>query len=225
MKYLFLLSLAGLTLMVSCKKKGDNQQLNSDNQVSVDFMSTKEGSWWQYNSSDGNQYKRAATGRDSFKAGLTYNYYESTDLNSGHITPEYFGKNNDKYLMLVDLSGTESNYMAAVLSKDNPVVGETFENTGSFTISGFPIDTKIEGEITAVNLTMTVNNNTFNNVVEVTNTLKAKPTATPLFTNCGTVTLWYSYGVGVLKEDFDIHILSLYNRHYTDSLIDYHIEP
>lgn len=224
MKQILLLALT-VVLFGACKK-GDNEKLEQENTPDAAFMSTREGSWWLYGSNEGDIVKRKATGRDSLKEGRTYNYYEAQDTVSQHITPEYFARNGDLFLTLIDLDGSQSNYINAVVQKDNPQLGDTWSNTGSISYSGMQFDLLTEGEITGVGQTMHLNGHTYDNVVEVTNKLKARVSMPPTpYTNCGTARMWFRKGIGVLKSDFDIAILSFYSRHYTDSLLDYHIEP
>jgi len=212
--------------MVSCKK-GDNEKLENENTPVAGFMSARQGSWWLYASNENTVVRRVATGRDSVKMGLSYNYYEATDTTSQYVTPEYFARNGDKFLMLVDLDGSQTNYMNVVVHKDNPQLGDTWSNTGSISYSGMSFDLLAEGEITGVQGTLTINGHTYTDVVEITNTLKAKPQIppTPVYVNCGTARMWFQKGIGLIKSEFDISIASFYSRHYTDSLLDYHIEP
>jgi len=215
-----------LSLIFSaCKKiKGDNENIKDPNQTVSGYMSTVEGSWWLYASRDGVVIKRNATGLDSVKMGFVYNYYETVDTNTQALTPEYFAKNGDKYTMLIDMDGTKTNYIMAIVQKDNANVGDTWKNTKSLTYSGIPVDILIEGEVTGLNQTITINNHTFTNVTEVKNILKAKPSFLP-YAKCGEVKMWFSKGVGVIKTDFDLNIMGLYTRKYVDSLIDYNIIP
>jgi len=225
MKYFTLFLTAGMLLFAASCKKGDNHKLDPDDQVPVDYMSTQPGSWWLYASNEDDVvYRRMATGLDSVKDGFTYNYYESYDTVYQRTTPEYFGKNGDKFLMLIDLFDDQQQYVTVVLSKDDPVVGDNWINTESFTYSGIALAAKFECEVVATGLSMTINGKHYNNIVQLKNELKARPSISPIFANCGTVMIWYSKGIGIIKRNFDINILSLYKRQYTDSLIDYHIE-
>lgn len=209
----------------SCKKKiGDNEKIKEPNESVKTYMSTKEGSWWMYASRDGVVIKRHATGRDSTMMGFIYNLYSTVDTNSLAVTPEFFAKNEDKYTMLIDMDGTQSNYIVGIVQKDSSFVGDSWTNTKSMTYSGIPVDLLIEGEVKAINQTITINGNTFKNVTEVKNVLKAKTAVTP-YVNCGHVNMWFSKGVGVIKTDFNIDIMSIYTRKYVDSLINYHIAP
>ena len=211
--------------MAACKKKGDNQNLEDTNTPVSDYMSTKAGSWWLYSTDDGHYVKRVATGKDSLKMDLVFNYYEATDSSTGHVTPEYFGKNGDKYLMLIDIDGNETNYLQAIIQKDNAQVGDTWTNTASVSYSGISFDLLTEGEVISVNGTLMLNGHLYSQVTEVKNTLKGKLSSTPVYTNCGTVTMWFVKGIGVLRSNFDINILSFYQKHYEHSLVDYHIAP
>lgn len=212
-------------LLSSCKKKvGDNEHIITPNQSITDYMSTSNGSWWMYASRDGNVIKRHATGLDSLKMDFVFNYYQTIDTNTQAVTPEYFAKNDHNFTMLIDMDGTKTNYIMAIVQKDSSFVGDTWTNTKSMSYNGVPVDLLIEGSVTGINETMTINGHTFNNVTEVNNVLKAKTVVTP-YINCGYVNMWFSKGVGVIKTDFNINIMSLYTRKYVDSLINYHIEP
>lgn len=220
--FLFLIN---CILFLSCKKKGDNEKLDGPNTSVTDFMSTKEGSWWLYGSNESTVIKRMATGADSTKLDLFFDYYEALDTNTNHITPEYFGKNGELYLTLIDIDGSQKNYIPAVVQKDNAKVGDTWLNTGDITYSGMKFDLKIEGEIESVNETITVGPHTFTNVVRTKSILKGKASAQPVFVKCGEVTMWFAKGIGIIKSNFEINILEIYKRKYSDSLIQYHIEP
>lgn len=213
-----------VSLLLAACKKGDNTKLEDTNQTVSDYMSTKEGSWWMYASADGTVFIRRATGVDSTMLDKVYNFYKSTDTASQYVTPEYFGQNGQYFLTLIDLDGGQENYIAAVVNKDNPQLGDEWSNTGSITYSAIPFSLLTEGTITGVNQTIVIGNNVFDSVVETTTQLKAKPVISPSYTNCGTAKMWFKRGVGIIKSDFDISVASLYSKQYKDSLIDYHIE-
>lgn len=221
-----IMAVAAVTSVVlfSCKK-GDNEKLDENNTPVTDYMSTKQGSWWLYGSNDGTVTRRVATGRDSLKEGKMYNYYENTDTATQYFKAEYFGKNGDKFLTLADLDGSGTYYMAVVVHKDNAALGDTWENTGSITYGGMAFSLLAEGEVTGVGQTMTINGHTYTDVVVVNNKLKAKPSISPLYTNCGTAKAWFKKGVGIIKADYDIHLSTFFNKQYTDSLLDYHFVP
>lgn len=216
--------LVSALLFAACKK-GDNEKLTGENETVAEFMSTKEGSWWTYGSNEGTVTTRRATGRDSFKMERTYNYYETTDTNSKYVTPEYFGKNGTSYLMLVDLDGTHTKYMNVVVQKENALTGEKWENTGSISYSGIKFDLLTKGEVMSTGGSMVINGTTYTNVTQIKSDLKAKIFGTPVYSDCGDATMWFSKGVGIIKSDFNISISSFYSRKYTDSLLSYHIEP
>lgn len=226
LRYFFaLVALPSITL-TACKK-GDNQKLDGDNDPISDFMSTKEGSWWMYGSNEGSVTIRRATGKDSLMLERIYNYYETTDTNSQYITPEYFGKNKDNFLMLVDmdLNGNKQNYLNVVVQKENPQVGDSWSNTGSLSYAGMPFDLLTEGEIKSTGGTMVLNGTTYTEVTEIENKLKFKPKLHPIYAKCGTARMWFAKGIGIIKSDFDISVGSLYTRKYNDSLLSYHIVP
>ena len=159
-KTAFLLVMTLAVLSYSCKK-GANEILDDNNDPVTDYMSTKQGSWWLYGANDGTVTRRVAKGIDSVKLDRTYNYYETIDTITQHITPEYFGKNAGMFLMLVDLDGSETNYMNVVVQKDNPQVGDTWTNTGDISYSGLSFDLLAEGEVMSIGGTMSINGHTY----------------------------------------------------------------
>lgn len=220
-----LVVITSLLLLLGACKKGDNENLDDENDPNASFLSTKEGSWWLYGVSDGTVNKRKATSRDSTMLDRTYNYYELEDTVLHSIIPEYFAKNQEFMLMLADLDGTKSNYAVVVIYKENGKVGDTWTNTGNFTFSGIPVQVKIEGRIESAGGSVTIAGKTYQDVTVTHNDLKAKITGTPAYTNCGTAKLWFAKGVGVLKSDYDIKIPAILTRKFTDSLLDHHIVP
>jgi len=217
------ITIAGL-LFVSCKK-GDNEKLGDTNDQVSSFMSTKQGSWWLYHGKSNTFSLREATGKDSMKMGLSYNYYTLTDTFLNTTIPEYFGKNNGMFIMLVDLDGSQTNYMNVVVCKENAKVGDTWQNTGDITYSGIKFDLLTEGEVIATGETITVAGKEYKDVATLKSKLKGKIHLTPTYVNCGDVTMWYAKDVGIIKSNFDISISSFYSNKYQDSLIDYHIAP
>ncbi|XZF13711.1 hypothetical protein ACTHGU_18170 [Chitinophagaceae bacterium MMS25-I14] len=210
----------------ACRKKvGDNVNLNPSNQTANDYMPTTAGSWWLYGAVDGTVIKRHATGKDSVKNGLLFSYYESVDTNSGYITPEYFGKNGDMYDMLIDLDGGQTNYMTIIVQRDSLYTGQSWDNTGSISYSGINFDLLAESHVVSLNGTYASNGKTYNNVVFITNNLKAKPSIAPLYSNCGTIDMWFVKGVGIVKEKMNVSIAGQFSKYYEDSLLDYSVAP
>lgn len=213
-----------LSLGLACTKPGDNEKLKGENEPVGDFLPSKEGSYWLYGSNEGNVNRRVATGRDTSYNGRRYDYFENTDTNTHFVTPEYFGKNGEFYLMLLDLDGSQQNYLDLIVLKDDPQVGEEWTNTGSISYSGLRFDLKTEGEITATGGTEVINGVTYTEVITTKNILKGKPAATPGYINCGSVQMSFVKGIGVIRTTIDLDILSFYRRFYSDSLLNYHIE-
>src|SRR5690606_26915570 len=115
---------------------------------------------WMYGSADGEIFIRRATSKDSTKMGFVFNYYETQDTNTLAITPEYFAKNENNYTMLVDMDGSMTNYIMAIVQKDNSAVGDSWTNTKSMTYSGLPVDLLIEGEVIAIDESIIIDGNT-----------------------------------------------------------------
>lgn len=209
--------------LFSCKKKGENQGLDNDNQKKFDFMSTKPGSWWRYGSRDGILWKRESRGIDTVIMDRTYSYYERRDDGSPGYDPEYFGKNKENYFTLIDVDGSRDNYIDYLFWKKDATAGSKWDNTGS--VKGPPplgkVAVLIESSLISNTESMTIGSNTFNDIIHVKSNLKAGAANTSV----GSVNIWFKKDVGVIKEEVDINVLSLYNIQYTDSLIDYHLEP
>lgn len=219
---------AGALLLVSCTKKdGINQGLDPNNQKPYDYMSTKAGSWWVYGSaSDETMFTRYAGGKDSLVNGLKYAYYYRIDTTTKFRTPEYFGKNNDKYVSLIDINGKMETYLTMVILKDNVTLGESWTNTETRMIEGYNVDMLIESQVVNVNGTYNSNGATYTNVTEVFSTLKAKSKLTAAYTYCGTLHVWFVKGIGIIREIGDIDVLDgKVSKKYEDSLMSYHIEP
>lgn len=221
-----------ITVFLSCKKKdGINNGIQNKNRQPFDIMSTKVGSWWLYKADDGAVFYRYATGRDSFVAGLTYDYFYRIETTSvmKEPTPEYFGKNDGKYISLIDLNGEQKDYITYVILIDNSYQGQTWDNTENRKIQGWNLNLLIESEILSVTESLTLEGKTYTDVIHVHNDLKAKSVVMPSYVKCGTLEVWFKKGVGILKEDGDIDIspagVSLLSKKYADHLVDYHIEP
>jgi hypothetical protein len=141
-----------------------------------------------------------------------------------HI-PEYFGKNKDLYLSLIDLDGKEQTYITYVILKENWYPGMKWTNTETKKIDGWNVDMYIESEVQSVTDVLTLNGKTYDNVIHVYNDLKAKSVVMPAYIKCGTLEVWFKKGVGILKEKGDIDILSgTVKKNYADYLLDYHFE-
>lgn len=227
---------AGIVLLAlalgagSCtKKNGENQGLMAEDQRPYDLNSTKSGSTWIYGSKDGTIFTRYATGRDTTMNGLQYDYFYRIDSSSKYQTPEFFGKNKDRYLTLIDLDGSMNTYITFVFLKDNPVKGLGWKNTESKKIQGFNVDMLIESSVVSTDRTLVHNGHVFNNVIEVSSQLKAKLKLSPGYTDCGDLRVWFAKDVGIIKEIGDLTIrvagITMLKKEYDDSLISYHIEP
>ncbi len=203
-----------------CKKDGVNKNLNPDNQRAVDFMSTKSGTYWKYGSRDGVNYTRYARGRDTVKNGKTFSYYEREDA-GGNMLPEYFGKNNEYYLMLIDLDGSKKNYLDYVFWKDSSRLNDRWSNTGDVhepTIGKIAV--LIESQEVENNLTMEWGGQKFTNVVHVHSDAKA----TAFNVKVATFDFWFVRGLGVIRQETDVDVIGLYKIRHIDSLTSYHIE-
>lgn len=215
------LSLLCFALFSCNKNDGENQNLDPNNQNKFDFMSTKSGSTWRYGGRDGITFTRYARGKDSVILGATYSYYERKDDNAGSFQPEYFGKNNSSYLTLIDIDGNENNYINYLFWKDGATTGASWDNTGKVSSPIGNVNILIESYVAEDNLTMTISPNTFTKVVHVHSNLKGGPFNTAL----GTLDIWFVKGIGIIREEADINILSQYQMQHTDSLLEYHIVP
>lgn len=211
-----------LGLLACNKKDGENQHLNPDDQTAFDLMSVKEGSTWRYGGRDGVTYTRYARGKDTIKLDARYSYYERKDDNAGSFDPEYFGKNKDAYLTLVDVDGNQDNYLNYLFWKDGATVGTSWDNTGKVNAPTIGrVNVLVESYVAEDNLIMTLSSQTFTRVVHVHSDLKGGPFNTRL----GNLDIWLVKGIGILREEVHIDVLGQYQLDHTDSLLDYHIVP
>lgn len=222
MKQLFPLLFVLSFGVLSCSKNdGENQQLDPDAQTKFDFMSTKEGSYWQYGGRDGVTFTRYARNKDTVKFGLKYSYYQRRDDNAQSFQPEYFGRNGDAYITLIDLDGEETSYINYIYWKDGAGKGASWENTGKIASPIGEIVTRVSSNVAENQLTMTIGSKTYTGVVHVHSDLKA----TAANVGVGTVDIWFAKNTGIIREEADINILGQYTMKHTDSLINYFIAP
>lgn len=225
MKKIALLTVLPLLLFgfSACKKvEGDNKNLDDDNLSIEEFMSVNPGSHWEYKSNEGEHFIRVPKGTKQVVNDREWDYYESTEQSTMWVTPEYFAKNGDKLLMLLDLDGSQENYLEVIAYKENPVVGETFTNTHELKFGIMNIHALIESSIYQTNATFEYQGDMLEDVTIIKNKLKAKTGVMP-YIDCGDAFLYFKEGIGILKMDIDLSIMSFYEREYEDELIDYHI--
>ena len=226
--------LASFLLFFSCKKKeGANQNLDPDKQERSNYMSTKEGSWWLFASKDNLTIKRIATGKDSIKKGLLFSYFEKWDItdypaNEPEITPEYFGKNENKYVSLLSFDETQTNYVTLVFLLDSAKKGDSWENTEDYTYNNIKMNLYVKSSVAFIDGSLELGKlGTINDVTKVHHELKGKTNFMATYTNVGTLDIWFAKGIGIVKQDMNVDIKlfgsSIVSRQYADSLIDYHI--
>lgn len=208
----------------SCRKKGDNEKLDGKNQTAADLIPADSGSWWLMKANDNSVSVTTATGRDTFLAGNTYDYFEMKDTSNGHIAPYFYAKNGGYYLSLIDLTGDGEEFIPAIICTVSPKAGDEWLNTSQIHYSGIAVDVKTKGEVISTGGSLTLNGHTYQNVIQTKNELKAKPNSTPAWLNCGTLTMYFSPGIGVLKSDLDVSVIGLFQTHIANQLLDYHIE-
>jgi hypothetical protein len=203
----------------SCKKDGVNENLDPADQKSFDLMPSTSGSYWKYGSRDGVDYTRYSRGRDSVMNGKTYSYYERQDA-GGNLLPEYFGKNDGYYTMLVDLDGSMTNYLEYVFWKENAALNDQWNNTGEITGPGFgKVAVLIESQEVENGLTMSWGGKTYANVVHVHSDGKV----TALNLKVATFDFWFAKGLGVIRQETDVNVAGFYKINHVDSLIEYHL--
>ncbi len=219
------LAMGALSFSACKKDTGVNQNLDPGAQTRFDFMSTKEGSWWRYSSVDtvgSETFTRYARNRDSVKNDLKYAYYERRTGDSGTLQPEYFGKNGDKYITLVDLDGTENSYLEYVYFINGSAQGTSFSNIGKVDGPGVgTVTIKLQSTVSETGLTMVFNDQTFTDVTHV----HSDGSAGFFGVRIGTLDMWFKKDFGILKEEVHINVLGAYKLEHTDSLVSYHIVP
>lgn len=225
-RWLAIAIITTLTIGACEKKKGDNK-VDDNNTTVEDFMSTKVGSYWWYHTNEGNVNYVEATGKDSVVNGAKYDYYTAKDTNANYwVTATYYAKNGNNYINLIDLDGSQKNYVPVIIFVDSAKVGDSWTNTHSMTYQGANVDLLIEGEVIAVGATEIIDGKTYNNVTKVRSKLQGRSIPLiPAYADCGFAEMWFQKGVGVLKKDIDLKIFMFYSRKFQEWIVDYHIEP
>lgn len=211
-------------LFSSCEKKGDNEKLTGKNQTADQLIPTDSGSWWLIKASDNTISITTATGRDTFIEGNTYDYFEMKDTATGDITPYFYAKNGNYYLTLINLLEDSNKYIPAIICTVDEKSGDTWENTSQMQYSGMTIDIKTDGKVLSTTESLTLNGHTYQNVIKTNNNLKAKLHATPVWLDCGSFTMYFAPGIGVLKQDLNLSILGFFQKQISNYVLDYHIE-
>lgn len=220
----------------SCNPSSDN--ITPDNHIEdsipkiIDnYLPSTAGSWWLYNSSLGDQFKREATGIDTLKSDLLMKFFTYTKLSTMDDDPEFFNRFDDsKYFTLFTFDSTEAdaNYIPLVVMKEDPYVGMEWLNEGSVMVDGYGmVDMNAICKIESLSDVVVTDDTTFNNVVKMKATLKAK-VAGISWVNCGTITYWFVKQVGIVQQDYNIELklmgITLYEKIHLDVLTDYHIQ-
>lgn len=188
------------------------------------FISSKEGSWWEFGSSGDStakDYTRYATGQDSVVDGYTLTYYRRQDHINGYYTPEYFGTYGDKLITMMPVDDSEENYLPYVFYIRGSKVGDTWQNSGIASFLGVTSNVDIESELIDENLSLSWGALTFEDVYYV----KSEIYASAASIHSGTLELWFNDGLGIIKGVADFDMFGVYTRYYRDSLVAYHIEP
>jgi len=215
-------------LLVACKKEiGENQKLDPKDQRKYDLMTNEIGSWWLYGGSDSSVSIRSATGRDSTVKSLFFSYYERIDTTSAmkDIIPEFFGKNKNSYVTLIDIDGKYEQFVTVIFFKDSVGPGESWVNTDKYKYASMNLtfDIKVESKLVDTGGVMTINGHTYTGIMRVYNNLTGKPNFSTNFTPVGTLEVWFVKGVGIIKQDLNVDILGQLKKTYRDSLLDYHL--
>ena len=215
------LGLASFLCFSACKPKDPiipiNEGVNN-------FMPTSTQNSWNYEASDGTHFQRKYTGRDSVVNGFSYNLFQQTTT-GGVVKNEFYAKFEGKYYSLIPIDDANTTYVKAiVLGSDNPKVGDTWTNEGSFNYSGIDFTAKVDGEVMSISDTTTVNGVLLDSIVTVKSRLFAKlPLST--YTDAGTVIMKMKKGVGIISEDYDFHVSTFVNKTYSNWLLSYSIQP
>lgn len=238
-KFIQLLSIIACSLALgfsSCNPESKNIEPENNVEDSIpksidNYLPATGGSWWLYNSSLGDQFKREATGRDTLKADLLMKFFTYTAMSTMDDDPEYFGRfDESKYFTLFtfDSSTTEANYIPLVVMKDEPFVGMEWLNEGEVAVDGYgTVQMNATCKIESLSDVVVTDDTTFTNVVKMKATLKARILGLD-WVNCGTITYWFVKQVGIVQQDFNIELkmvgVTLYEKIHLDVLTDYHIE-
>lgn len=218
-------SILGIALIcatgTACKKK---KKIDPTNEGIADFLPTNTQNWWLYQANDGTKFKRYFTGRDTVVDQFNYNLFEQIDVNNGTIVKEFYAKFEGNYYTLLKVDNSGSAYVKAQMLNGDPKTGDTWTSNGSF-YYGVNIPTKLESEVTYVNGTYALEDNTVvDSVIEVKSELYGKLNFVT-WTNCGTITMKFRKNLGIISEDYDINVAGFFQKHYSNHILSYHLEP
>ncbi|HRO44075.1 MAG TPA: hypothetical protein PL009_14665 [Flavipsychrobacter sp.] len=231
MKQLYCGFLLVLLAFSSCKKEvGENQKLDPKNQKKYDLMTNKTGSWWLYGGSDSTVSVMTATGRDSTIKGLFFSYYERVDTTSAerNIMPEFFGKNTSRYVTLVDLDGTYTQFITVIFFKEDVPIGEKWTNIDNLDYLGLKFDVKVESRLVEMAGNMAINGKIYTDVKKIHHEFWGRiDLGIPSdYTDIGFMDVWFVKGIGIIKKDLNVTIAAgNFSKVYRDSLLDYYFVP
>ncbi|MCC6185652.1 MAG: hypothetical protein IT256_00720 [Chitinophagaceae bacterium] len=185
------------SFLFACKKKTIEKVTDNTKRQEMDAFSTKKGSWWLYTAEDGSVFYRYATGETRDLKGLTMEYYYRIDTTSvmKEQIPEYYGKFDGRYLSMIDLDGSSTDYINFVYLKEGYHTGMTWYNEEKEKLQGWNVVLGIDSRVVSDNETIVVNGKVYGNVVHIFNNLKARLTVMPAMVDCGDLEVWYKKGI------------------------------
>ncbi|HTO17170.1 MAG TPA: hypothetical protein VLZ83_15495 [Edaphocola sp.] len=202
----------------SCGKKD-----NSKNEGINEFIPTNTTNWWRYEASDGTNFKRYYTGRDTIIDNFDFNLYEQIS-DGGVIVKEFYGKFEGNYYSLIKVNDEGTVFMKAQILPGTPKLGDTWESLGNITYNGINFYAKTVGEVLSTDDVINMNGTNLDNIVVAKNRLYAKISPTDPWEDCGTVIQKFKKGLGFVAEEYDFHVGTFVDKVYSYNITDYHIE-
>lgn len=235
-----LLSILGIIsasawFMTSCEPPRvdpENEVTDSIPKSIDNYLPATAGSWWLYNTSLGDQYKRSATGTDTMKGGLKMKYFTYTNMTSLDENPEYFNRFDEvNYytLFTFDSAASDASYIPLVVMKDDPYVGMSWENMSAIIDDTYgEIEMKATCKVESLTDVIEIDDTTFTNVIKMKAKLEGTTSFISGWKDCGYITFWFVKRVGIVQQDYNIKIslagATLFEKVHLDVLKAYHIE-
>lgn len=205
MKIKFLFLSAFLLFLFSCKKTEQKAPLPA----SQAYLTVSGGSTWNYNQIDSSgstpaisNYTLTSTSKDSTINGRIYHIYSNSAGGN-----QYLNETGTDYYQFDSLpAGIGSGAFERLYLRDSAYAGTSWSQTQTVTITGVPfnVPVTISYNIAARDITLTVNNITYTNVIQVTSSISSSLIPSADLTS--SINSYYAPKVGLIQSSTKINL-------------------
>ena len=192
-----------VSLAISCSK---NDNPSTPVASAVKYMTTTQGSAWNYESIDNvavstSLYLITSTSRDSTVNGRLYHVY----TNSSNNASEYYNIAGGDYYSYQNLPASVGGSKAENLYlKENVDVNTSWNQSYNITVSGVPVTVTLTNKITEKGINRTVNGIAYSNVIHVQTSLAAAGVPSSSLTS--DIQSYYAPKVGLIENTTKINL-------------------